>query len=148
MAEEKIKEEVIQLVICKLADEEYGIPVHQVQEIVPVPVVTRIPGMPLFIEGVINLRGKIIPLVDLRRRFGFEARKKTENVRIVVAQIGEQTIGVVVDSVSEVLRLKQTAIEPLPHSMHLAGADFLTGVGKLENRIVILLDLEKMPPAS
>ncbi len=144
MVEEKSKAELVQLVTCKLADEEYGVHIHQVQEIVQIPEITRIPGMPAFIEGVINLRGRIIPVLDLRRRFGLEVKVGGDASRIIVVEIGGQTVGLVVDSVSEVLRLPQSAIDPIPPTISKVGTEFIAGVGKLEKKLVILLDLEKI----
>jgi len=133
-----------QLVAFNLANEEYGVAITQVQEIVRVPEITHIPGMPVFIEGVINLRGKVIPVIDLRKRFGLEQKEYTEKTRIVVADAGGQIIGLVVDSVSEVAQLAQDQIDAMPPSITSIDAQYLQGVGKMGKRLVILLDLAKL----
>ncbi|MBN1824088.1 MAG: chemotaxis protein CheW [Endomicrobiales bacterium] len=133
-----------QLVVFDLANEEYGIAITQVQEIIRHSDITRIPGMPNFIEGVINLRGRIIPVIDLRKRFGLDLKAVSEETRIVVADAGDQTIGLVVDSVSEVINLTKDQIDPIPPTISAIDADYLSGVGKLEKRIVVLLDLAKL----
>ena len=133
-----------QLVVFNLANEEYGVAITQVQEIIRQPEITRIPGMPDFIEGVINLRGRIIPVIDLRKRFGLQHKEASDSTRIVVADASGQTIGLVVDSVSEVINLPKEQIDPIPPSIASIDAEYLSGVGKLEKRIVILLDLAKL----
>jgi purine-binding chemotaxis protein CheW len=138
------KEEELQLVAVKLSDEEYGIPIMQVQEIVRLLDTTRVPGLPDFIEGVINLRGKIIPLIDLRKRFKLGCRENCEEMRIVVVSIENQSIGLIVDAVSEVIRVIADNIEPIPPTISHIGPEYLTGVAKLEKRIIILLSLEKI----
>jgi purine-binding chemotaxis protein CheW len=133
-----------QLVVFCLANEEYGVAIIQVQEIIRQPDITRIPGMPVFIEGVINLRGRIIPVIDLRKRFGLQLQELSDSTRVVVADAGGQTIGLVVDSVSEVVNLPKDQIDPIPPSIASIDAEYLSGVGKLEKRIIILLDLLKL----
>jgi purine-binding chemotaxis protein CheW len=133
-----------QLVAFNLANEEYGVAITQVQEIVRVPEITHIPGMPHFIEGVINLRGKVIPVIDLRKRFALEQKEYAEKTRIIVADAGGQTVGLVVDSVSEVAQLSQEQIDVIPPSITSIDAQYLSGVGKMGKRLVILLDLAKL----
>ena len=133
-----------QLVVFSLASEEYGVAITQVQEIIRQPDITRIPGMPDFIEGVINLRGRIIPVIDLRKRFGLEQKASNDKTRVVVADASSQTIGLVVDSVSEVVNLPKDQVDPIPPTIASIDAEYLSGVGKLEKRIVILLDLGKL----
>jgi purine-binding chemotaxis protein CheW len=133
-----------QLVVFSLASEEYGVAITQVQEIIRQPDITRIPGMPVFIEGVINLRGRIIPVIDLRKRFGLEQKDASDKTRVVVADANAQTIGLVVDSVSEVVNLPKDQVDPIPPTIASIDAEYLSGVGKLEKRIVVLLDLAKL----
>ncbi|MHB9154424.1 MAG: chemotaxis protein CheW [Endomicrobiales bacterium] len=133
-----------QLVVFNLADEEYGVTIIQIQEIIRQPEIARIPGMPAFIEGVINLRGKIIPVIDLRKRFALDEKVATDKTRVVVADAGGQTIGLVVDSVSEVVNLSLDQIEAIPPTIASVDAEYLSGVGKLDKRMVILLDLSKL----
>jgi purine-binding chemotaxis protein CheW len=138
------QQNIHQLVAFNLSNEEYGVPITQVQEIVRVPEITHIPGMPHFIEGVINLRGKVIPIIDLRKRFALEQKEHSEKTRIVVADAGGQIIGLVVDSVSEVAQLSQDQIDVMPPSITSIDAQYLSGVGKMGKRLVILLDLAKL----
>jgi len=143
MVEEK-KLSQVQLVVTKLANEEYGVPITQVQEIIQISSITRVPGIPGFVEGVINLRGKIIPVVDLRKRFNLTQEQFSENTRIVVTTIDNQSIGLLVDSVSEVIRLSVDAIDPIPPKISQICSEYLSGIGKFEKRLIILLNLEKL----
>lgn len=142
-AEDKKVEEV-QLVVFRLGAEEYGVPITQVQEINRLTTPTRIPNAPAFLEGVINLRGKIIPIIDLKKRFGLESTVYTDEARIVIVEIDGNTLGVIVDVVSEVLRLPTSSIEPPPSIIAGITAEYLRGVGKLGDRLLILLDLNKV----
>ncbi len=144
MIQEKKQEGTSQLVVFSLANEEYGVAIGQVQEIIRPQGITRIPGMPSFIEGVINLRGKIIPIIDLRDRFSLVKKESDSNTRVVVAEVSSQTVGLVVDRVSEVLRLANDAIDPLTPTITNIDGEYLKGVGKLDRRLIILLDLGKV----
>lgn len=130
-----------QLVVFELADETYGVDIYQVREIIRVPNVTKIPRTPDFVEGVINLRGGVIPVLDLRQRFGLPPRDVSNDARIVIVELGDQRVGMRVDRVSEVLRAEAGQIEP--PSPYIAGADtrFVTGIARLGDALVILLDL-------
>ena len=134
----------LQIVVFKLGQEEYGIPITQVQEINRLTTPTKIPKAPIFVEGVINLRGKIIPIVDLRKRFGLVQEEHSEESRIVVADIAGNTIGVTVDSVNEVIRIPTANIEPTPSIATNIRTEYLSGVGKVNDRLLILLDLNKI----
>ncbi|QGG49114.1 chemotaxis protein CheW [Heliorestis convoluta] len=134
----------IQLVVFKLGSEEYGVPITQVQEINRLMTPTKIPQAPPFVEGIINLRGKIIPVIDLKKRFGLTLADHTANTRIIVINIGENTVGVIVDAVTEVLRLSTAALEPPPPMISSISVDYLKGVGKVGERLLILLDLDKI----
>jgi purine-binding chemotaxis protein CheW len=138
----KAESNVIQLVVATLTGEEYGIPIMQVQEIIKYPEVTHIPNMPGFVDGVINLRGKIVPIIDLHKRFELGSRPKTEDTRIVVSSFGGQSVGLVVDAVSEVIRVAADSVEPIPPTISRIGTEYLDGVCKTDNRLVILLNLE------
>jgi len=131
-------------VVFELAGETYGVDINWVHEIIRMQPITKLPRTPHFIEGVINLRGRIIPVIDLRKRFGLPAAAETQNSRIMVVEMAGVTVGMIVDSVSEVLRLPATSIEPPPPMMHGIDTAYLQGVGKWEERLVILLDLEKV----
>jgi purine-binding chemotaxis protein CheW len=133
---------IVQLVVASLTGEEYGIPIMQVQEIIKYPEITHIPNMPAFVDGVINLRGKIVPIIDLHKRFDLGTKVKTEDTRIVVSSLGGQAVGLVVDAVSEVIRVNKDSIEPIPPAISRVGTEYLDGVCKTDNRLVILLNLE------
>jgi purine-binding chemotaxis protein CheW len=106
--------------------------------------VTHVPRAPQFMEGVINLRGQLIPIIDLRARFGMPRAEHTKNTRIVVTEIGAKRVGMVVDSVSEVLRLPTDQIEDAPEMITGVDTEYIRGVGKIEDRLIILLDLAKI----
>ncbi|TGC09514.1 chemotaxis protein CheW [Methanolobus halotolerans] len=137
--------ELIQLVIFNLGLEEFGVDIMKVQEIIRLPEITRIPRSPDYIKGVINLRGKIIVVMDLDRRFGLPAKEITDESRIIVVDVEGTIIGMVVDSVSEVIRLLATNVDPTPEIiMQKINAAYLKGVGKMDERLLILLDLENI----
>jgi purine-binding chemotaxis protein CheW len=133
----------MQIVACKLEDEEYAIDIRAVQEIIRMLEITRVPHAPDFLEGVVNLRGMVIPVMDLRRHFGLPPRQNTDSTRIIIVNRGETMVGFVVDGVSEVLRLPRQAIEP-PPSLEQKNATYFTGVGKIGSRLLILLNLDKI----
>jgi len=135
-----------QLVSFKIENEEFGVNIEEVQEIIRLPEITRVPQAPFFVEGVINLRGNILPVIDLRKRFDLEATKKTNATRIVVANVDGKTTGIIVDAVSEVLRLPKDSIEPPPPIVAGIEAKYLRGIGKLNEgkRLLILLNLKEI----
>ena len=132
-----------QLVVFDEADEGNGVDIGSVREIIRKKDITQVPRTPEFGEGVINLRGKVIPVVDLRKRFGFPEADATKDTRIVVVDIGGQDIGVVVDAVTEVLRIGADAVEPPSSVITTADSEYLLGIAKLETRLIILLDLQQ-----
>jgi purine-binding chemotaxis protein CheW len=134
----------IQVVSFKLGSEEYGVDIGQVQEINRLVAITHVPRAPHFMEGVINLRGQLIPIIDLRTRFGMERADHSKNTRIVVTEIGAKRVGMVVDSVSEVLRLPLEQIEEAPEMISGVDTEYIRGVGKIDDRLIILLDLAKI----
>lgn len=138
----------IQLVVFTLKQGdvtcEYGVPITKVQEIIPMTTPTKLPQTPDFVEGIINLRGKIIPIIDLKKRFNMGASEITGETRSVVVEVEGQTVGIIVDEVSEVLRLPVSSIEPPPAVMGGITAEYLKGVGKLGDRLLILLDMDKI----
>lgn len=133
--------ESVQVATFQIGAEEYGVDISQIQEIIRMVEVTRVPRTPAFMEGVINLRGQLIPIVDLRVRFGMERVPHTKNTRIIVTDIGTKRVGIVVDAATEVLTIPLEAIEEPPEMMAGVGADYLQGVGKVGDRLIILLDL-------
>lgn len=135
----------IQLVIFNLGDEEFGLEISQVREIIRLQDITPVPKAPVFIDGVINLRGQIIAVMDLAKKFGLSELKKTEKTRIVVADVKGNTVGLIVDEVPEVLRISEGNVDPTPAMIETQiHADFIKGVGKLEKRLIILLNVDKI----
>lgn len=135
----------LQLVIFKLAGEEFGLDISQVREIIRMQDITPMPKAPEFIEGVINLRGQIIAVMDLAKRFSLTSTAKTEKTRTVVAEVKNNTVGLIVDEVPEVLRISEDNIDPTPEMFESQiHAEFIKGVGKLENRLLILLDVDRI----
>ena len=130
----------VQLVIFKLANEDYGLPIRKVQEINRIVPVTRLPQTPDFMEGIINLRGRVIPVVDLRKRFGLTAKPHEDDTRIMIVDIDGQTVGIIVDAVNEVVQMQGSSIEPPPPTFIL-DARYIEGIGKMENRLIILLKI-------
>ncbi|MDA1226962.1 MAG: chemotaxis protein CheW [Chloroflexi bacterium] len=133
-----------QLVVFDLATESYGVDIGAVREIIRMQEITNVPRTPEFVEGVINLRGKVIPVVDLRKRFGLPVEEKSSENRIVVVDIGGNDIGVIVDAVNEVLRIFTDSVEPPSSVITTADSDYLMGIAKVDDRLIILLDLESV----
>lgn len=134
---------ILQLVTFKLRGEEFAIEILSVQEIIRIMQITIVPRTPDFIEGVINLRGKVIPVLDLRKRFGMEEIERDSQTRIIVMEFGEKIVGFLVDGVSEVLRIPADTMEDPPSVIASGvGAEYIKGVGKLNDRLLILLDLD------
>jgi len=127
-----------------LAGEEYGVEVRQVQEIRRVTEITSVPRAPEFIRGVINLRGRILPVLDLRRRLALGEVAMDRAARIVVVRIKERLLGLLVDGASQVLKVKVSQIEPPPDEVLQQGGDYIRGVAKLDDRLIILVDLERL----
>jgi purine-binding chemotaxis protein CheW len=140
-------EKDLQIVGFRIGRETFGVPISAVREIIRVPEITAVPNVPDHIEGVINLRGRIIPVIDMPKRFGVRASDRNPKNRIVVIELEGRSIGLIVDSASEVLRIAHSAIEE-PHDVFPeSGIDYVSGVGKLGGRLVILLDLKKVTQA-
>ena len=133
-----------QYVVFELADEFYGVNIAGVESIIKMQPVTRMPQAPEFIQGIINLRGKILPVMDLRMRFGLPMEDASKDSRIVVAALGRLQVGMIVDGVSEVLTLPESIIEPPPPMVTTIDSGFIVGIAKLEERLIILLDLGKV----
>lgn len=133
-----------QLVTFSNGTEEFGVDIMKVQEIIRIPPITRVPKAPEYIEGVINLRGNIIPVVNLRVRFGMMAGEETDLSRIIVLQVNSKVFGIRVDGVAEVLRLDNDAIEPPPPVALGMDSSFIRGIGKVGERMLILLNLDQL----
>lgn len=140
--------DLLQLVSFVVGAEEYAIPILAVQEINRMMDITRVPQSPAFVEGVINLRGKVIPVVDLRKRFGMQINESTGDERIIVVEVQGETeprvIGFTVDKVNRVLRIGSDIVEPAPSMASGADSEYVLGVGKLDEGLLILLSLDKL----
>lgn len=133
-----------QVVLFELGSETYGVDIAAVNEIIRMQPIARVPRAPFFVEGVINLRGRVIPVVDMGKRFRLDKVERGKNNRIVVVNIHGTIIGIIVDAVTEVLRIPINSIEPVADIITAADSDYLLGIAKLEKRMVILLDLDKL----
>lgn len=142
MSEENYSNDELQLVIFKLGREEYGVSILQVQEIKRITDITRVPNTPDYIKGVINLRGSVLPVIDLKNRLNLPQQTSTEDTRIIIVKVEELSIGMVVDAVSEVLTISQQHVDSPEVVAGSVSANYLSGVGKLEDRLLILLNLE------
>jgi purine-binding chemotaxis protein CheW len=134
----------IQVVGFRIGTETFGLPIGQVREIVRVPDITSVPNSPEHVEGVINLRGKIVPVVDLRKRFKEKNITSDRKNRVVVAEVDERLVGLLVNSATEVMRIPPSEIEAPNDLFQDSSVDYVTGVAKLKGRLVILLDLVKV----
>lgn len=137
--------ELIQLVSFSLDNEEYGVDVLKVREIIRMPSITRVPNTPHYVEGVINLRGKVIPIINMRRRFGLCELEYDKQTRIMVMDVEGELMGFIVDAVSEVIRISSSEIQPSP-AVVTSGIDqeCIAGVINQAERLLVLLDLQKM----
>lgn len=143
--EGEVLDEGFQLVVFELSGEEFGVDIMQVSEIIPAPKITRIPQAPECVKGLINLRGKIIVVIDLNTRLGFSPKESDELSRIIIVEVGDNVIGMLVNSVKEVMRLPLQCVEPTPEMIKSKiNAEYLRGVGKMEGRLLILLNLTKV----
>ncbi len=133
--------ERVQVVSFRLGNEEYGVDISQVQEIIRMVEITHVPRAPRFMEGVINLRGQLIPIIDLRTRFSMARAEHTKSTRIVVTEIGAKKVGIIVDGVSEVVNIPVEQVEAAPDMIAGVGTEYIQGVGKVGDRLIILLDL-------
>ncbi|MFZ5980250.1 MAG: chemotaxis protein CheW, partial [Candidatus Zixiibacteriota bacterium] len=134
----------LQLVSFNIGSEEFGVDILKVQEINRMVEITKVPQAPHYVEGVINLRGKVIPIIDLRKRFNLEMKEYDKNTRIVVVDINNNIMGMIVDAVSEVLRLPADTVEPPPELVTGVNSEYIKAVAKLEDRLLIFLDLSKV----
>lgn len=139
-----------QLVLFQLSDEDYGVDIYSVQRLIQVPEVTRVPQAPEYVEGVIDVRGDIIPVINLKKRFGFDTTDVSGDGRIVITETGEHIVGFLVDAVSEVTRLSNEDIEPPAPVVVGDRADYVAGIGKQSvsgsntSRLIIVLDVAKV----
>ncbi|WP_066504930.1 chemotaxis protein CheW [Abyssisolibacter fermentans] len=133
-----------QFVVFKLGKEEYGIDIMNVKEIGPYQESVKIPNAPDFVEGIINYRGKVIPIICLKKRFNLVSKEVDNNTRIIVINLNEKQIGFIVDEASQTIRLNDSNIDSTPDIVSSVDRKYLTGVGKLDERLIILIDLEKV----
>jgi len=143
MAKETVVAEK-QMVLFELGSETYGLDIASVHEIIRMQPITKVPKAPAYVEGVINLRGKVIPVIDIGKRFGFDKAERAKNNRIVVVYLQDTTLGITVDAVTEVVRIPNASIEPVSDIVTTGNSDYLQGIAKLNNKMVILLALEKL----
>ncbi len=134
----------LQVVGFRIGRETFGVPIALVHEIVRLPEITAVPDAPDYIEGVINLRGRIISVVDLRKRFGEKEVRPSKKNRILVAEVGNKTVGLIVDAASEVLKIPASEVELPPNVFQDGELNYVTGVGKLQGRLIVLIDLDKV----
>jgi purine-binding chemotaxis protein CheW len=136
--------ELLQLVSFKIGTEEFGVDILNVQEIIKIVQITKVPNSPVFVEGVINLRGKVIPVINLRTRLGLQKLEHDKDTRIIVVELSKSTIGFIVDAVNEVLRIPISITEAPPEIIAGLDSEFIKSVGKLDDRLLILIDLNKI----
>jgi purine-binding chemotaxis protein CheW len=134
----------LKLIIFLLKDKEYAIPVSQVRSIEKVQHITRVPGAASSVKGVINLRGVVTPIIDLRTRFGLEQKDHTDSTRVIIASADGMEVGLVVDGANDVIDISGDSIEPSPNVIGAEEAEFISGVVKVEKRLLILIDLGKI----
>ncbi|GEM03413.1 chemotaxis protein CheW [Halolactibacillus miurensis] len=136
--------EFLKSIVFELNDEEYALPVDLVGAIERVMPITRIPGVPPFVKGVLNLRGVVTPVIDLRERFNFEAQKETEATRVIIIQHDEKDVGLIVDACYDVIDIPNESIEPAPETIGTVKIDYINGVAKYDERLLILLNIDEI----
>ena len=134
----------IQMVVFRLEKEEFAVDINQVREVLKLSQVTPLPHSPHYIEGVINLRGEVIPVVDLRKRFELTDEKRGDKARVIIVEIQNSNVGLTVDSVTEVLRFSSAVIQAPPSRVSGTRADLVKGIAKISERLLIILNLEKV----
>jgi len=144
MEENRVVAEEEQLVALEIGGETYGVDISIIHGIIMMQEITRIPHVPAFVEGVTNLRGRVIPVLDMRKRFGLPPTERSKENRIVIVEMNEEITGMIVDGVSEVLRIPADSIEPPPPIVAGVDSACLRGMGKIGNRLIILLDVPKV----
>ncbi|WHH57529.1 chemotaxis protein CheW [Petroclostridium sp. X23] len=130
-----------QFVIFKLEDEEFGVEIMRVREIIKPVQIVKVPNTPTFIEGIINLRGRVHPIFNLRKKFKFDTKAFDDDTKIVIVNVNDSNVGFIVDQVSEIVRIDNEQIEDAPGLVTGVNHKYISGVGKIEDRMIILLDL-------
>ena len=141
---ELLDTEVVKVIVFQLGDKEYAIPVSQVQGIEKTVFITRVPSTVHYVKGVINLRGVVTPIIDLRERFGIHSDVQGEDTRIIIISYADMEVGLIVDAANDVMDLPKSAIEPQPEVVGSLEEEFIAGVAKIDKRLLILLNLEKV----
>ena len=139
---EEVRE--MKVIVFRLGDEEYGVPINYVGSIERMLEITRIPNTPAFIKGVINLRGVVTPVIDLRERFGMESASYSNRTRMITVHIEEKEVAMIVDEANDVVDLKEDDVEDPPEVIGSVDTDYVRGVAKLQDRLLILLNLEQV----
>ncbi|CAM3704045.1 chemotaxis protein CheW [Mesobacillus zeae] len=134
----------VKFIVFQLTDKEYAIPVSEVKSIEKVQHITRVPHALPFVQGVINLRGVVTPIIDLRKRFGLEVKDYDDTTRIIIVAAEDKEVGLIVDAANDVIDLSADSIEPPPEIVGSHAADYISGVAKLDNRLLVLIDLENI----
>jgi purine-binding chemotaxis protein CheW len=141
---ENLARRVAQYVAFRISEQTYAFRIEQIQEIVILNQVTRTPQVPDYVEGVANLRGSIIPIINLRKLFGLDPKPFDPDTRIIVVNVGSRTIGCTVDTVTQVVRISQDLIQPAPETVTDGGANYISGFAKLQNELIILLEVDEL----
>ncbi len=136
--------EFLKSIVFELNDEEYALPVHLVGAIERVMPITRIPGVSPFVKGVLNLRGVVTPVIDLRERFNFDAQPETESTRVIIIQHDDKDVGLIVDACYDVIDIPNESIEPAPETVGTVQIDYINGVAKYDERLLILLNIDEI----
>ncbi|MDF0725165.1 chemotaxis protein CheW [Cytobacillus sp. S13-E01] len=144
MSEKEVATAEIKVIVFQLQEEEYGVPVRQVRSIEKVQHITRVPRTVDFVKGVINLRGLVTPIVDLRKRFGITDTAYTDSTRIIIVVHGDMEVGLIVDAANDVIDIPMNSIEPPPEVVGMVEVEYINGVAKLDKRLLILLNLDKV----
>ncbi len=144
MLAEQIQQKAMKAIIFELMDKEYAIEVDVVQSIERVISITRVPKTPSYVKGVINLRGVVTPIVDLRERFGLTPTDMNERTRIIIVSLEDYDVGLIVDSANDVIDIPVGSIEPQPEVVGTVESEFIAGVAKVENRLFVMLELSKV----
>jgi len=134
----------LKVIVFQLQDEEYGIPVEQVRSIEKVEHITRVPRTAPFIKGVINLRGVVTPIIDLRKRFGLQELEETESTRMIIVSKEDIEVGFIVDAANDVIDIHKDIIEPAPEVVGSVEVEYIQGVAKLEKRLIVMIDLDEV----
>ncbi len=143
--DKQLRGDELQLVVFNIGDEEFGVEIMNVQEIIRMTNITKIPQAPNYVRGIINLRGRIVIVINLNDIMGMDGKESDQNTRIIVAEMGDTVVGFIVDSVTEVLRLPEINVEPAPAIIaNKINTEYVSGVGKIDERLLILLNLHKI----